>query len=150
MQNRANRLERGIGTSRHPHVIMASEPPSGFEGEVGLFPLFANAAVVDVCRHADDFEIRFGIGTRPDADARAERAASPEVPLHERFVDNRDALAAFCDRPRVPLLEVSSHDNSGAQRGEKSRSDRIQMNVACRDSLIRLDRHGVVPGAAGE
>ena len=75
----------------------------------------------------------------------------PRYRFDKGLVDDRRALAGLAHRPGVAFVEVSPGDDSDSERREESGADRIQIDIAIGDdSLIGLNRHGVVPASAGQ
>ena len=75
----------------------------------------------------------------------------PKYRFDEGLVDDRRARAGLARRPGVAFVEVSPGDDSDSEGREESGADRIQIDIAIGDdSLIRLNRHGVVPASAGQ
>ena len=150
LNDRSNRLERALRRPSNPHVETAAGIAFLKNRKVRLFRLLTNAAIAEVRHHTDDFDIRLGIGSGALADARAERTAAPQVSLGKGLVDDRRrgnlSRPPAGNRVRRSPCPATILDS---ERSKESGADRIQIDVAIGDdSLIGLNRHGVVPASA--
>src|SRR6266511_4474300 len=150
MNDGSNRLEGGLGRSSNLHVKVAARIVALENRKVRLFRLLAKATITEVRDHADDFDVRLGVGPGALTDTCTERVPPRQVSLDKGFVDDRRALAQLAHRPGIAFVKVSPGDQPDTQGSKESGADSIIVDRAIGgDSLIRLNRHGVHRASTG-
>src|SRR5205807_1052159 len=121
------------------------------ERKIRLLRVLAKPTITKVRHYADDFNIRLSVRSRTRTDSHAQGAPPAQVALHECFVHDGRAPARFAWCARITFIEVSSRNDSYTHGLEKSRRNRVQIDVAVsRDSFVCKNRHLVVPASAGQ
>jgi hypothetical protein len=145
------RWEEGLRRSANPHIKGAASVVASKKGKIRLLRILAKPTIAKIRHNADDFNVRLNVRSGTLTDSQSQWTSASQVALHERFVHDGRAPAFFARRRRIAFIEVSSLNDFYSQGLEESRRNRVQIDVAVsRDSLVRKNRHRIVPASASQ